>query len=646
MALQPDDVISRRATPARAESDRGFSRANGAMTVPLTSAPSLSFAAARSDALAARRLSRVVRPLGSSNLDNSRRRRARVVASAAWGAPRRAGVTTTSPLETGRARPSAATPGAIANPAPEPPSESVSLDPADGPSETLDDSPPPSRTVVVGGGPTGLATAIMLARRGWRNIEVWERLPRPPNPDDAVVWGDPARSYNVGVSGRGQIALEKLGCCDRVLTYCKRVNGRMDWSPGKPEPVQRISDKRYATQVIQRDRLVAALLEEIEEMYADAVVVEHETACADVAWLPGGGATLTREPTCVRTEDGAGDGAEEDADPACDGVRVVEMSVPFVVGAEGATRRNAVMRAMETDPKSRFRAVRYEDNNPRVYKTIPIHLPEPEFRSDLNYSARTKAGVALECLPTKEGMLVGILLVKPGDAETCAKLESAESLRAYFDEDFPMFSPYVSDEDLAAMAARPLAKLPTSAHAGGGDVHRVDTMGANTAGSADEVGGACLLGDSIHTVKPYFGLGVNSAFEDVTLLEECLDAAAGESWTTALAEFSERRAEDAEALVRISRGFDGGFLTFVLPLILDGIFHRAFPKVFMPNTIQMLQKEDWTFSRVARRKRAERVAQVGILSAALGALGWVAFLALKAGVGMVMRAMAGARRAR
>lgn len=172
-------------------------------------------------------------------------------------------------------------------------------------------------------------------------------------------------------------------------------------------------------------------------------------------------------------------------------------------------------------------------------------------------------------------------------------------------------------------------------------MHRVDTVGANTAGSADEVGGACLLGDSIHTVKPYFGLGVNSAFEDVTLLEECLDAAAGESWTTALAEFSERRAEDAEALVRISQGFDGGFLTFVLPLILDGIFHRAFPKVFMPNTIQMLQKEDWTFSRVARRKRAERVAQVGILSAALGALGWVAFLALKAGVGMVMRAMAG-----
>ena len=155
----------------------------------------------------------------------------------------------------------------------------------------------PSRTVVVGGGPTGLATAIMLARRGWENVEVWERLGRPARPDDTAVWGDPDRSYNVGVSGRGQIALEKLGACERVLRYCKRVNGRMDWSPQNPNGVTREStEKKYATQVIQRDRLVATLLEEIEEKYSDKVTVFHDTACAACEWLPGGGATLTREP--------------------------------------------------------------------------------------------------------------------------------------------------------------------------------------------------------------------------------------------------------------------------------------------------------------------------------------------------------------
>jgi 2-polyprenyl-6-methoxyphenol hydroxylase-like FAD-dependent oxidoreductase len=50
-------------------------------------------------------------------------------------------------------------------------------------------------------------------------------------------------------------------------------------------------------------------------------------------------------------------------------------------------------------------------------------------------------------------------------------------------------------------------------------------------------------------VKPYFGLGVNSAIEDVTVLDDCLTyAASGErgGWTRALPEFSRRRAPDAK----------------------------------------------------------------------------------------------------
>ena len=522
---------------------------------------------------------------------------------------------------------------------------------------------PPSRTVIVGGGPTGLATAIALARRGWENVEVWERLRRPARPDDTAVWGDPDRSYNVGVSGRGQIALEKLGACERVLRYCKRVNGRMDWSPQSPDGVMRLSDKKYATQVIQRDRLVAVLLEEIEEKYGAQVTVFHETACSKCEWLPGGGATLTREPA----SNGA-DGADattssetaDEKDAPFVSVRVVEPFVPFVVGAEGATRKNAVLDAMDGD--GGVAVTRYADTNPRVYKTIPINLPTDTFRSDLNYSARTKDGVALECLPTKEGMLVGILLVKPGDAKTCAILESKNKLRKYFDEQFPMFAPHVEDDDLARMAKRRLSTLPTFSHAGEKSVHRVDidfdaskntnkNKNKNKTADALELGGACLLGDSIHTVKPYFGLGVNSAFEDVCVLDACLDeiaarAASGggdssaSSWTSALPLFSARRAADAKALVDISRGFDGGFLTFVLPLILDGIFHKALPGLFMPNTIQMLQKEDWTFSRVARRKRTERVAQVAILSTLLAAVAWLVGKAAKAALGAIARAIA------
>lgn len=122
----------------------------------------------------------------------------------------------------------------------------------------------------------------------------------------------------------------------------------------------------------------------------------------------------------------------------------------------------------------------------------------------MNYSARTKNGVALECLPTKEGLLVGILLVKPGDSETLEKLESVAGLRAYFNENFPMFTEFVSDEDLERMARRRLSTLPTFAYAGGGEeaLHRTTPEYHPTHGDLlveedawmNELGGAALIG--------------------------------------------------------------------------------------------------------------------------------------------------------
>ena len=62
----------------------------------------------------------------------------------------------------------------------------------------------PASSVIVGGGPAGMATAIMFAKRGWRNIVVVDRLGAPPDPGDAAIWGDTARFYLVGLGARGQ----------------------------------------------------------------------------------------------------------------------------------------------------------------------------------------------------------------------------------------------------------------------------------------------------------------------------------------------------------------------------------------------------------------------------------------------------------
>ncbi|CAE7941725.1 kmo, partial [Symbiodinium necroappetens] len=132
---------------------------------------------------------------------------------------------------------------------------------------------------VVGAGPVGLLTALALARRGFRKVRVLDRLPEPPSPD-AAVWGDPDRSYNLGIGGRGQRALAKFGALERVDRWSQTVVGRKDWS-GEGEPKVTINKRRFLTKVIARDRLSSCLYEELREMWPD-VEVQFSKECTAV----------------------------------------------------------------------------------------------------------------------------------------------------------------------------------------------------------------------------------------------------------------------------------------------------------------------------------------------------------------------------
>jgi 2-polyprenyl-6-methoxyphenol hydroxylase-like FAD-dependent oxidoreductase len=136
---------------------------------------------------------------------------------------------------------------------------------------------PPSSTVIVGAGPAGLATAISLARRGFENIRVVDRLPPPPALEDTEMWGDTARFYLIGIGGRGSGALRSIGAWDAVEPYTQPVVGRKDWAPGAgvDRGVQTIRSDRPPTNVIARDRLVACLLKLATEELGVQVCPSH-----------------------------------------------------------------------------------------------------------------------------------------------------------------------------------------------------------------------------------------------------------------------------------------------------------------------------------------------------------------------------------
>lgn len=436
---------------------------------------------------------------------------------------------------------------------------------------------------ILGAGPTGLATAIMLARRGYF-VQVYERLSEPPSPDNEV-WGTGERSYNIGISGRGQNTLNFLDVMTRIEKYSSDVVGRKDWAPGTPTNAPReivYTGKSYTTKCIQRDLLASAFLEEIRERYADKIKVIFDNEVTDV--------TFAADGQCFM-----------DITSKSDATKLV-VTTNFLIGADGAP--SALRESMENDKDGgKFSVTRYEDKNVRLYRTIPLHFPksDPEkkkWRGDLNYSARTSSDINIDALPTKNGPYVGVVLYRPWDKRM--KMKSADDARKFFDEILPMFSNVVREEDLVNFAAKGDSKLPRFMYAGP-ELHKKRSV---------------LLGDAIHTVKPYFGLGVNTAFEDVLALNNALEENA-DRLEEALSDFSKARGVEARNMVQISHRLDGGFLTFVLPLIIDNILHKAFPRVFSPNTLSSLQNEKVTFTQVRRRKRLDRFLQFTLLGSSL-----------------------------
>ena len=70
---------------------------------------------------------------------------------------------------------------------------------------------------------------------------------------------------------------------------------------------------------------------------------------------------------------------------------------------------------------------------------------------------------------------------------------------------------------------------------------------------------------------------------------------------SALEKYSNLRAKDTEAIVKMSERLDGGFFSFVFPLIVDSILNKIAPSIFSPNTIRSLQNFEKTFTQIKRR---------------------------------------------
>jgi kynurenine 3-monooxygenase len=340
---------------------------------------------------------------------------------------------------------------------------------------------------------------------------------------------------------------------------------------------------------------------------------------------------IVRATNCAQDSSSLVLSTGDEADMLCDlENEPTTITANLLIGADGSAR--TIANFMELSDSSatvqnpllnvflkrkRFKVTRYVDDNQRVYKTIPIQLPSG-WRYDLNYSARTSGGnLNLDALPSNRfGSYCAVLLFKAGDPLAVADCDPAD-LRQKLDEYMPQFSNLIDDETLQIVAKKGPSYLPSFRYVGP-RLHQGRTV---------------ILGDCAHTVKPYFGLGANTALQDVSVLSDAFDESPPSNVMEALALFSKKRAGESKAIVQMSRELDRpgklGLLTFVFPLILDSIFHRLAPKLFAPSTLSMFSLEGYDFRKIRARKRLDRAMQVTLISTTLALVSRGAVLLFK-----------------
>jgi kynurenine 3-monooxygenase len=346
------------------------------------------------------------------------------------------------------------------------------------------------------------------------------------------------------------------------------------------------------TKCIERDRLVACLAEEIRENYNDIIDLHYYARCIDVHWDGMGQEDERCSVVIQRTNAPIGEDSME-----------IQVKKLFVA-ADGAS---SMIRNRIRSLDSRYYLRQRLDYNRKRYRTIPFELPANQYRRDVNYAGAAN-NIYIDALPTKEGKHLAVLIYKP-EEQKIRNIQSSEDAKSFFNKYYPSIAPYIKDDDYGRFAKKPDSIFPKFSYFGP-YLH----FGKYTV----------LMGDSAHTVKPFFGFGVNAALEDVRVLSQSLDMFPLDI-PNALERYSKIRAPEAEALVKIAQGLDTNIIVLATTLILDSILHKVAPFLFENNILSALQDRSRSYSDLWQRKQRDRLLQLVLFLTSCG-LGTVLLL--------------------
>jgi kynurenine 3-monooxygenase len=409
-----------------------------------------------------------------------------------------------------------------------------------------------TRFVLIGSGLAGGLLAAYFGRRG-NDVDLYERRGDPR--EGSMLEG---RSINLALSTRGIHALEQIGIADEVLRHAIPMRGRMihdksgelHFSPYDVDPKNCINS-------IGRAALNTTVIEAAQRSPKVRVHFNHKCTGVD---LDEAVAHLETQTGCVSV---GGD------------------AVIGVDGAFSAVRQSMLRKIDNFQYDESYLAHGYKE------LTIPPG-PDGSWRMEKN---------ALHIWPRKSFMMIA--LPNPDGSFTCtlfwefegprsfATMKTDDDVRRFFDDEFPDAVP------LMPSLLEDFRENPTGS---------LITIRCAPWFYRDKV---CLVGDAAHAVVPFYGQGMNAAFEDCVVLDECL-AAFPQDRQRAFAEYFQRRKENADALADLAlQNFiemrdKTASKTFRAKKKLDHFLEAALPDIYLPLYTMV------TFTRIPYATAARR----------------------------------------
>jgi kynurenine 3-monooxygenase len=390
------------------------------------------------------------------------------------------------------------------------------------------------RIIIAGAGLSGALLACMLGKRGYR-VDVYERRPDPRA--KGFIGG---RSINLALSTRGLDALARVGLTERVLKDAIPMRGRMMHSVGGDLTFQPYSkDPKEAINSASRGGLNLTLLHAAAAYESVTLHFGKRTTDVDLE----GPAIVVQDEVSGQSETVAG---------------------AVVVGADGAFSavRGRLQKTDRFDYSQSYLAHGYKE------LTIPP-TAAGEFAMEPNaLHIWPRGGYMMIALPNADRSFTCTCFWPHAGENGFDRLGTEDQVMSYFKERF----------------GDAVSLMPTLA-----EDYRQNPVGSLVTVRCQPWHDrrAALVGDAAHAIVPFYGQGMNAAFQDCLLLDDLIERH-GPDWDRVLPEYSAVQKPNGDAIADLAlRNFiemrdEVGSRLFLLRKQFEKILHRLLPGVYTP----------------------------------------------------------------